>query len=251
MTRFGNPYWQPAGWRTQSVNGNPYRCLSPNNVYSLKTSKDNIWRFETRQGDCLSYEADRTRSEIVDIVHPSLAHGGTFWCAFDFKVSVTPAPLAPALSGGWLLVGQLHPTAGSGDTPGASPIFSFNMQPSGELALCTNGSTENPLVNVHSSVTRAVTGGFSQNVWHRSVVRFSLETSAGSIAWWLDGVKLADLSGIQLGYASDLGPYWQFGIYTGPVGVPMNVVAEYANVMPPATADLTGLIGVAAPEGSG
>jgi hypothetical protein len=67
----------------------------------------------------------------------------------------------------------------------------------------------------------------------------------------LDGVKLADLSGIQLGYASDLGPYWQFGIYTGPVGVPMNVVAEYANVMPPATADLTGLIGVAAPEGSG
>ena len=158
------------------------------------------------------------------------------------------SPLAPAQTGGWLLFGQLHQMAPTTDTPGASPIFAFYMQPTGELALFTNGSTESPLVDIPAGVRRVTTSGFTQNVWHRSVVKFTLSSgSAGSIAWWLDGVQMCNLTGIQVGYASDLGPYWQFGIYTGPIGVAMGVVAQYANVVPPAATDLTSMIGVAAP----
>ncbi|WP_408590488.1 heparin lyase I family protein [Novosphingobium sp.] len=233
-------------WRPQTLgNGNVYRVLGAA-TYSVKACSDQAWRFETRQGDQITYETDRTRAEMVDL-NGSVAYGVDQWAAFDFRVDLSPGPLAPAQQGGWLLFGQLHQTAGASDVPGASPIFSFNMQADGEMGLATNGSTQNPLMTLAPSTIRGKTSGFTVGKWHRSVVRFRLDPSAGNIAWWLDGMQITNVSGIPLGFATDTRAYWQFGIYTGPIGVPMTAVAHYANVFPPTTASLASRIGAAAP----
>ena len=175
-------------------------------------------RFEVQHGDTWSGDAGVNpayRAELCgSVLYP---YGQDVWFGYDLTLNVTQPFDA------WqVIVGQFHQTKGSGPAP---LVLSWNL---GHLDIAGAGcdGVNPPVYKVVNSIPN-----FALGVEHHIVGRLRPGlggTGEGQV--WIDGVKVADASGVSIGYAGDPGVYFKFGIYEKPPTALQGVVAAYRNV---------------------
>lgn len=223
----------------------PFFPVGPFLTRSLRrNAAGTYFRFEVRQGDHASFDTlnDRDRSELSgNLGGFALTNNISYWLSFSSRVTVTPNVISANQNGGWLICGQMHNTADLHDVVSPSPVFT-QLYSDANITLITRSSTQDPLLANVSGILRATDTLPWQGVWRNNVYNFSFDPNgAGFLKWWRNGTLMVDTGAIPLGFVDAVGPYWQFGIYSGPPSAQITV-AEYANMEPPTTTDLTARI---------
>jgi hypothetical protein len=200
--------------------------------YCLKVT-DTTARFEIRptERDHSSIDRDgKLRSELSGSLpkdHTRLPNGVPLWGAMTFIHHNWSDPEGMAkLYGG--LHGQIH----IGSSFGGSPALAFRRTRNGEFEITTRGELD----PVKSGTVR-YTGPLTFDEPHDLVFEIVLDPTHGSARVWIDGKQVVDARDISIGshFAES---YWCIGCYYG-AGASCPVVAEFANHVYPATAELT------------
>lgn len=219
---------------TVAWSGRDWRCSmgstwTPGLEHCLRLTERSA-RFEIRntpndrsKGD----EPYKRRSEIsgkTSTDQPVLPNDVELWSAMSFVHQAWDDPAGMArLKGG--VHGQVH----MGRSFGGSPAVAFRRTADGKFTVTTRG--QNATQNARQYIGRLT---FDRP--HDLVYRLVLSPTNGSLAVWLDGDKVVDVSGASIG-SSFADSYWNIGCYYAG-GITSPVIAEYANVVYPGTLNL-------------
>jgi hypothetical protein len=226
------PAYHNVGASNTLVNilGKVFMAQTPNKNWSLQQAenkKSPIFRFQVNSGDKWSGDVgnpkDKERCEFY-MKNSDLPFNKDVW--FSYAIKIAPGSALNLLPVEWCLLGQVHATEDSGDIS-TGPVLGFRLEGLDTITAYTAGSVENPMKTAPKYIYR---GGskFARGVWHKVVVRMRFSPTNGQLQWWQNGRELLNVSGIGMGYADKLGPYWKFGIYRSAMGIPLTV--EYANM---------------------
>jgi hypothetical protein len=228
LPTLGSNGYTPA---TITWNGQPYKCdmgstWNLNMPHSCRVTSDKV-RFElhnTLQDRAVNDPSDKRRTEF-HYKKFVLSNGIEYWGAYSFLDHSWADPLGmkAKTSGGAHF--QMHMPSGG------SPAFAFRRYKDGSF-----GITTNPGGNV-----KRLTLPLSFNGVHDLVYRCVCHPTTGQLDVWVDGKQILSYRG-PMGVSSN-GYYACHGLYYAG-GVTCNVVAEFANVVEPRTANLLGRVGV-------
>lgn len=203
-------------WRTEA-SGAPWSITG-----DVRTAAD--LRFEVRAGDRapwdLAHHHVAERAEISDFANKEPV-GSDIWFAFDLTVEP-----GPAVSSGWLVLGQLHATEDPG-TPGASPPWAEELDRGDVFRIVIRSSDEAPLRRNPPATVLFSDPAFQRGHTYHLVYQLRYSPTAGRLRTWRDGRQIVDYAG-PLGYPTAQGPYFKFGIYRKPA--PETLVVRYAGL---------------------
>jgi hypothetical protein len=222
--------WAGRNWRV-----NAGSTVAPNMDHALRLgSRGQKMRFEIRNTENDNSPSDSPgvrRAELSGslVGDPArLPNGTILWGAMSFNHHAWADPVGMrSLMGG--VYGQIH----IGSKFGGSPAVAWRRTKRGLFRVTTRGEYDNA-----GSVRYEAPLGFDRV--HHLVYRVVLDPHRGSLSVWLDGTKIVDVADVSIG-SRNAQSYFNCGLYFSG-GVTGPVVAEYGNVVYPATASLAKLV---------
>jgi hypothetical protein len=171
-------------------------------------------------------------------------NGTVLWLSYSILLLPDPADGLVGLSD-FNILGQLHQSPGPGSID-ANPMISVNLSTnyvggyrfspslyySNQLPMTRFGTNVVPYT--HQQSVNAGLDAFAIGQWHSIVQQFKMDPigmNGGFWKFWHNGVPFINYSG-PIGYASDVGSYFKFGIYGNFGGgwTGTSTIAWYGNV---------------------
>ncbi|MEI7728918.1 MAG: heparin lyase I family protein [Verrucomicrobiota bacterium] len=192
--------------------------------WAITNPKPGDLRFELRQGDIAQWDKQRShaaeRNEISNSNH-KFPLEEDIW--FSFGLMVEPGP---KVSSRWLVIGQLKASNDPGDQS-ASPPVGQELNAGDQFRITVRTASEKPLKHNPGSKAIYVDPAFERGRIYRLVYRIKYSQKAGHLQVWRDGKEIANYKG-PVGYVSNTGPYWKFGIYRDPA--PETIAVHYYDI---------------------
>ena len=187
--------------------------------YSISYSpQGDIWRFEVRPGENearspadIAGAQSKDRSELWMLGNTEHSFRAGVCLAFRMNVEDMPQE-----AGRWTVLGQWHAVEDPGDAH-LSPVFAQEFNSDGlRIVIRSDFAEKQELPNKNPTVVYADHAYPTHRWvnWQYQIV-FSQDRPDGEITAWRDGVTVAHVSGVGLGYNDRIRPRYQFGIYRG------------------------------------
>lgn len=197
--------------------------LGMDHSWRVTATADRFELHPTPQDRAVNDSADKRRSEL-HYKKTELANGMEYWGAYSFIDHSWPDPVGMNLTTGGAHM-QMHMPSGNG------AAFALRRYRDGTFLVTTNSSAGGNLKQFNAPL--------SFDAVHDVVYRCICDPAAGELDLWLDGTQVTAFRGLLgiAGATSTAGYYFCRGLYYGG-GITCNIVAEFANVVTPQTANL-------------
>lgn len=204
-----------------NMNGARMRVQSPNKTYSFQAIIDPntplYTRHELRSGDV--WTDGRQRCEARHFTAWPYSTDIWFSCAMRFTGSFP--------TGSYCDVIQWRQDMESGESGGKPPPFTLDVSGTG-TEIRTRYDATATTTTQPAATARYNGAALAKNVWHDWVFKFRFNwTGAAQLSAWLNGTQIINLTGINMGYNDNAGPYIKWGQYRG--GATETFVVEVAN----------------------
>ncbi|WP_461657321.1 heparin lyase I family protein, partial [Methylorubrum aminovorans] len=205
---YSTTQWSPAltGYYSIDLAGHKFAVQSATKAWSLSAPDSRTVRFEVRDGDQHSWDAEAghlsERSELAD--RTTIDNGTPIHISYDLNIE--PGARNSAY---FLVLGQLHQDLKPGAPPW-SPPFAISLK--GErmmIAIRYSDADGKPVTHELFVDSQDIQRGHFYDIDIRTVID---PGGAGRLVVERDGVVLVDYSG-PLGYIQHNGVYWAQGVY--------------------------------------
>ena len=194
------------------INGYYWNTDNGDGDWAVTSPKPGDLRFELRPGDIAQWDKQHTHAAERDEISKSnhkFPLEEDIW--FSFGLMVEPGP---KVTSKWLVIGQLKASVDPGDNS-ASPPVGQELNAGDVFRIVVRTATEKPLKHNPGSKTIYTDSAFERGRVYRLVYRIRYSQKAGQVQVWRDGKEIVNFKG-PVGYVSNTGPYWKFGIYREP-----------------------------------